>query len=144
MQLHRLTHAARALAAAACILLALAASAGAMPADNGPPPSTTARTAAARPTVIRETVVRRDGGPGTLALVAIGVGAATARSSQPGTSAPASPPATAPSAPAEGAIMHPLRPPALILGLVVAASLAGATPASATIGQAVVVPAPST
>jgi hypothetical protein len=78
VQLHRLTHAARALAAAACILLALAASAGAMPADNGPPPSTTARTAAARPTVIRETVVRRDGGPGTLALVAIGVGAATA------------------------------------------------------------------
>lgn len=77
MHLHRLIRTARTVAAAACILLTLAPPAGAMPADNGPPPSTTQQRAAA-PTVIKETIVRADGGPGTLTLVVIAVGATTA------------------------------------------------------------------
>jgi hypothetical protein len=78
VQPHRLIRAARAVAAAACILLALAAPAGAMPADNGPPPSTT-HNPGAKPTIVRETVVRpANGGPTTLAFVVIGAGAAAA------------------------------------------------------------------
>jgi hypothetical protein len=77
VQLHRLIPTARAIAATACILLALAAPAGAMPADNGPPPSTNPNRTAT-PTVIKETIVRPEDGPDTLALVVIGVGAATA------------------------------------------------------------------
>jgi hypothetical protein len=77
VQRHRLSRTARAVAAVACILLTLAAPAGAMPADNGPPPSTTSQRSAA-PTVVRETVLRPDDGPGALALVVIGVGAAAA------------------------------------------------------------------
>jgi hypothetical protein len=78
VQLHRLIGTARAIAATACILLALAAPAGAMPADNGPPPSTNPNGTATAPTVVKETIVRPDDGPGMLALVVIGVGAGTA------------------------------------------------------------------
>jgi hypothetical protein len=48
-----------------------------MPADNGPPRSTNPN-GTATPTVVKETIVRPEDSPGTLALVVIGVGAATA------------------------------------------------------------------
>jgi hypothetical protein len=70
MRSHRfpgVERAARALALLACALLLAAAPAAAMPAyDDGPP--TTAQQPAV-PTVVRETIVRHVGGPGTVGYV---------------------------------------------------------------------------
>ena len=76
---HLTRHLARstcALAASACIVLALASAAPRVPPTAGRSPScTTARL----PTVVKETVLRpADGGPDTLVLVLIGIGAAAA------------------------------------------------------------------
>ena len=71
----RVTSGALAFAACACILLALAAAAPAHTADN------VQRVVhdSTSPTIVKETVVQPDsGGPGTIALVLIGIGAAAA------------------------------------------------------------------
>ena len=63
-----------ALAASACVVLALAAAATARPADTWPQPVVHNSPA---PTVVKETILQpANGGPDTLALVLIGIGAA--------------------------------------------------------------------
>jgi hypothetical protein len=76
---HLTSHLARsicALAASMCILLALASAAPARTADSQPQPTVHNSTL---PTVVRETVLRpANGGPDTIDLVLIGLGAAAA------------------------------------------------------------------
>ena len=72
----RLARSLCALAASACVVLALAAAATARPADTWAQPVVHNSPA---PTIVKETVLQpADGGPDTLALVLIGIGAAAA------------------------------------------------------------------
>ena len=72
----RLTRSLCALAATASIVLALAAAATARPADTWPQPVV---HNSPTPTVVKETILQpANGGPDTLALVLIGIGAAAA------------------------------------------------------------------
>jgi len=72
----RLARSVSALAASACILLAIAAAATARPADTWPQPAVHNSPA---PTVVKETVLQpANGGPDTIALVLIGIGAGAA------------------------------------------------------------------
>ena len=71
MRSHRSTGAkrvARTFAALACAVLLAAAPAAAMPAYDGGPPTTTGQPAVT-PTIVRETIVRHVGGPGTVGYV---------------------------------------------------------------------------
>jgi hypothetical protein len=72
----RLARSLIALAASACIALAIAAAAPARPSDTWPQPVVDNSPA---PTIVKESVLQpANGGPGALALVLIGVGAAAA------------------------------------------------------------------
>ena len=72
----RLARSLCALAASACILLALAAAATARPADTWPQPVVHNSPA---PTVVKETVLQpANGGPDTITLLLIGIGASAA------------------------------------------------------------------
>ena len=72
----RLARSLGALAASACVLLVLAAAATARPADTWPQPVVHNSPV---PTVVKETVLQpANGGPDTMTLVLIGIGAAAA------------------------------------------------------------------